>query len=93
MKPFRSVKNALGFCLAMVLLLNAQAASRESNPDLLPSIDQVLFSGLNPQAAVDAMTLPKGFEAHLYASEPDISQPIAFCLDERGRIWLAEGQA
>ncbi|MBT6806389.1 MAG: hypothetical protein HOA47_15590 [Verrucomicrobia bacterium] len=92
MKPFRSVKNAFGFCFSIVLMLNTQAAAGKPNSDLLPSIDQVLHSGLNPQAAVDAMTLPKGFQPHLYASEPDISQPIAFCLDERGRIWLAEGQ-
>ena len=60
-------------------------------PDSLPTIDQVLFAGLEPATAIDAMTLPSDFQAHLFASEPDISQPIAFCLDERGRLWLAEG--
>lgn len=57
----------------------------------MPSIDQVLFAGLEPQAAADAMTLPDGFRAHIFASEPDVTQPIAFCLDERGRVWVAEG--
>ena len=91
MKPFFISKHVLGLCFSLTLVLNAQA-SGETNPSVLPGIDQVLFSGLEPQAAVDAMTLPKDFQAHLYASEPDISQPIAFCLDERGRVWLAEGQ-
>src|ERR1044071_2942603 len=36
------------------------------------------------------MYLPKGFRAELVAAEPDIRQPVAFALDERGRIWVAE---
>jgi len=27
----------------------------------------------------------------VFAGEPDIVQPIAFCLDHRGRVWVAEG--
>lgn len=57
----------------------------------MPVIDQVLFSGLEPEAATQAMTLPEGFQAHLFASEPELTQPIAFCLDDRGRLWVAEG--
>ena len=57
----------------------------------MPVIDQVLFSGLEPQEAVEAMTLPEGFQAHVFAAEPDVTQPIAFCLDDRGRMWVAEG--
>ncbi|MDG1890207.1 MAG: dehydrogenase [Verrucomicrobiota bacterium] len=54
-------------------------------------MDDVIFAGLNPQAAVDAMTLPDGFKAHVFAAEPDVTQPIAFCFDARGRLWVAEG--
>lgn len=28
---------------------------------------------------------------HVFAAEPDVAQPIAFCLDQRGRVWVAEG--
>src|SRR2546427_6009360 len=28
---------------------------------------------------------------HVFAAEPDVRQPIAFCLDHRGRVWVAEG--
>src|SRR5436190_5679696 len=40
-----------------------------------------------------AMTLPPGFTATLFAGEPDVHQPIAFCIDHRGRLWVAENDA
>ena len=36
------------------------------------------------------MRLPKGFNVTLFAAEPDIKQPIGFCIDDRGRLWVAE---
>ena len=36
------------------------------------------------------MVLPRGFEARLFASEPDIRRPIAMAWDERGRLWVCE---
>ena len=36
------------------------------------------------------MTCPKGFSVTLAASEPDVVRPIAFALDDRGRLWVAE---
>jgi len=40
--------------------------------------------------AAQAMTLPNGFQAKLFAGEPDIVQPIAFTFDDRGRMWVVE---
>jgi putative membrane-bound dehydrogenase-like protein len=36
------------------------------------------------------MTVPEGFTVSLFAGEPDVKQPIAFCLDDRGRLWVVE---
>ncbi len=46
---------------------------------------------LTPQEAVAKMTVPDGFKVDLLAAEPDLVQPIAFCWDARGRIWVVEG--
>ena len=51
------------------------------------------FVGLRPLEAVKAMTLPPGFRAELFAGEPDVRQPIAFAIDDRGRVWVAEAYA
>jgi putative membrane-bound dehydrogenase-like protein len=57
----------------------------------LPPADDVKFSGLTAPEAVKVITMPKGFKATLFAGEPDIMQPIAFTIDDRGRLWVAEG--
>jgi putative membrane-bound dehydrogenase-like protein len=41
------------------------------------------------QAALTAK-LPAGFRCEVFASEPDVQQPIAMCFDARGRLWVAE---
>ena len=53
-------------------------------------LDSVKYAGLPPKEAAAAMTVPPGFRVELFAGEPDIRQPIAFCLDDRGRLWVAE---
>ena len=65
----------------------ATASAQKPNP--LPA-DDVKFAGLSPEEAVKAMTLPAGFKATLFAGEPDVKQPIAFCIDDRGRLWVVE---
>ncbi|MFT5301839.1 MAG: putative membrane-bound dehydrogenase-like protein [Mariniblastus sp.] len=45
---------------------------------------------LKPHEAVAKMAIPDGFEVSVFASEPDIAEPIAFCFDDRGRMWVAE---
>jgi putative membrane-bound dehydrogenase-like protein len=57
----------------------------------LPPMDPVPHAGLSPKDAAGAMTVPKGFTVKLAASEPDVVRPIAFTLDDRGRLWVVEG--
>jgi len=73
-------------------------AERPSFPDeidpkkqsAIPEADKILYAGLSPEEAAAKMTLPPGFKATLYAGEPDVKQPIAFAIDDRGRLWVAE---
>ncbi|HLL95607.1 MAG TPA: PVC-type heme-binding CxxCH protein [Spirosoma sp.] len=45
---------------------------------------------LTPNEAVKAMTVMPGFQVNTWASEPMMTQPMAFCWDDRGRLWVAE---
>ncbi len=45
---------------------------------------------LKPDQAVAKMAIPDGFEVSVFAAEPDIAEPIAFCFDARGRLWVVE---
>jgi putative membrane-bound dehydrogenase-like protein len=44
----------------------------------------------SPIESLEMIQLPEGFQATLFAAEPDIRQPISITTDTRGRIWMAE---
>ncbi|MBM3998623.1 MAG: DUF1080 domain-containing protein [Planctomycetes bacterium] len=52
--------------------------------------DEYPHSGLSAAEAAAAMDAPEGFSILVGASEPDVKQPIAMALDDRGRVWIAE---
>jgi putative membrane-bound dehydrogenase-like protein len=56
----------------------------------LASLDVYAHDGLSPTEAAAAMTVPEGFKVSLFAGEPDVVQPIAMAIDDRGRLWVAE---
>lgn len=47
-------------------------------------------SPMSPQEALQALKLPEGFKATLFAAEPDVQNPIAMAWDNKGRLWVAE---
>ncbi len=48
------------------------------------------YQGLKAEEAARVMQLPPGFEVRVFAAEPDVRQPIAMTIDERGRLWVVE---
>ncbi len=69
--------------LALVVFVGSSrctdAVDTIHNGELLPA-----------EEAARTMRVPEGFHVTLFAGEPDIQQPIGFCLDDRGRLWVAE---
>lgn len=59
----------------------AEPLPKNYNPALAP---------LPPEEAARTMVVPEGFKVTLFAGEPDVLQPIALALDDRGRVWVAE---
>ncbi|TLP71257.1 PVC-type heme-binding CxxCH protein [Maribacter sp. ACAM166] len=45
---------------------------------------------LSPEASKKLIQVPAGFDVQLFASEPDIINPIAMNWDEKGRLWVIE---
>src|SRR5437867_3006094 len=80
------------FLAALLPACATTLVAAPSDPTPQPPPDVVKFTnGLSPEAAAKEMTLPPGFKATLFAGEPDVVQPIAFCIDDRGRLWVVEG--
>ena len=44
----------------------------------------------DPITAAKMMTVPEGFTVEVVAAEPDIVNPVAMTIDERGRFWITE---
>lgn len=63
---------------------------RKSDIIALPPIDPIIHAGLSANEAAKSMTTQNGFSVTLAASEPDVVRPIAFTIDARGRLWVAE---
>lgn len=55
-----------------------------------PQLPKSMAAGLPPEEAAANMTVPLGFRVQLAAGEPQVHQPIAFSIDHRGRVWVAE---
>ncbi len=75
-KPF---SQRFGACCLFVIALLGPLRAEDPNPLL------------SPQEALKRFSLPPGFTADILKAEPDLVQPIAFCWDEHGRLWVVEG--
>ena len=60
-------------------------ANYEKRPEPLP-----YQFPLKAEDSMDYTQAPVGFRLELFASEPDIINPIGLAWDERGRLWVAE---
>jgi putative membrane-bound dehydrogenase-like protein len=83
----------MGWVLAMACVagLSWGAVAQQVPPNQRARVEE--GSPLAPDKAAAAMTLPAGFSATLFAGEPDVHQPIGFCIDHRGRLWVAENDS
>jgi len=45
---------------------------------------------LKPEESVARMKVADGFEVKLFAAEPQVVNPIAMTVDEKGRVWVVE---
>lgn len=64
----------------------ASTSAQEKNaytPKIAPASEEA-------ERAMKGFKLPEGVSVSLFAAEPMLANPVAFCLDERGRVFVAE---
>lgn len=79
-------------CFAVAVTLNlglrpSTAASAEPGKPLPP---QVAAASNEGQQAIARFQILEGLKVRLFAAEPLLANPAAFCFDERGRLYVAE---
>ena len=88
-----SVKGGWGHVNFDDFRLHAEKPAAARLAQVPPKPDAIANNGLSPEAAAAAMTVPDEFRVTLFAGEPDVHQPVGFCIDDRGRLWVAEAYA
>ena len=71
----------------LLLCVPAVPAQKEFGFDNTKSSGQPY---LPPEESLHRLKVPDGWEVKLFAAEPDIINPVAFTVDERGRLWVVE---
>jgi len=85
-----------GYYVCLILLV-AACQTKKVNQDPPPELtyfgeETRIQHPLAPEDSRKHIQLPDGFEAVLFAAEPNIINPIAFSWDERGRLWVVQSQ-
>ncbi len=81
MQPF-----AHGFCAFFVCLPSLLLAA-----DVIPHAqDKPPNEPRDAETAARMMTVPPGFVVDVVAAEPDVVNPVAMAIDEKGRFWITE---
>jgi len=69
--------------------LLAYSAAKIANYEKRDPVPE-LQAPLSPEESMKHIQIPPEFELHLFASEPDVINPIALNWDEKGRLWILE---
>lgn len=77
--------------LALVFAFDHSSIAQERKQPLIPHAqDKPPNDPRDPKTAASMMTVPEGFAVEIVAAEPDIVNPVAMTIDERGRFWITE---
>ncbi|EMB17337.1 PVC-type heme-binding CxxCH protein [Rhodopirellula europaea] len=85
-------------CLLAIVVLGSPAAADDfPTPINTEPLAELNADGklagpplLSPQEAADSLEMPEGFTATVFASEPEVQNPIDLAWDRKGQLWVAE---
>src|SRR4051794_37932891 len=74
----------------LALLCGAFVGPAGLGPEADPYEKKIARASGEAERALGRMQLPAGLKAEVHAAEPLLANPVAFCFDEQGRIYVAE---
>ncbi|MFK7778918.1 MAG: HEAT repeat domain-containing protein [Gimesia sp.] len=72
-------------CICFLLLITPEVSFAET--PYTPAIAEASKEGVQ---AIQGFRVPEGMKVSLFAAEPLLANPVAFCIDEQGRFYVAE---
>lgn len=68
----------------------AAAKPKAEKPKEAASSETQVEGRVAADRAIATFSAPRGFKVETFAAEPELRHPIAFCLDDQGRVYIAE---
>lgn len=87
--PNRFVMAASVLVAVRVVITVVPAGADDLPPGVIDTQNPADVS-LSPKESLERIVVPDGFQVTQFAAEPDIRRPIAFDIDDRGRLWVVE---
>lgn len=81
------MNRTLILCAALAMCCLSATAFAQQASNYRPAIAEASNEG---ELALRGFQLPEGMSGSLFAAEPLMANPVAFCIDEKGRIYVAE---
>ena len=82
------LKRVIRFSVALSAALCGSAALADDDIPIIPP--KIAPASNEGEVAIGKMRLPKDLKAELFAAEPMVSNPVALCVDEIGRVYVVE---
>lgn len=79
-----------GWFAILMLVIASIGGAQEKKGAIPHAQDKPPNDPRDPVTAARMMTVPEGFSVEVVAAEPDIVNPVAMAIDERGRFWITE---
>ena len=80
-----------GIVIGLMAFCSSVLSAQQVKQPLIPHAqDKPPNDPRDPITAAKMMTVPEGFSVEVVAAEPDIVNPVAMTIDERGRFWITE---
>jgi len=73
--------------LLVIALIALTSSVNGADPNYQPQISPASNEG---ELAKGQFEKPEGFDVELFAAEPMLANPVVFCLDEKGRVYVIE---
>ena len=77
----------LAVIVAIIAIPAPPAVGQFENQPQTPKIAAASSEG---REAIGGFRVPAGLKVELFAAEPLVANPVAFCVDHRGRVWVCE---
>src|ERR1043166_781310 len=84
--PYHRGMHLILICALLFCVTSSFGAGRQLTGVYAPASTPPLA----PEEAAKKFTVPEGFEMRIFASEPQVVNPVAMTWDERGRLWVLE---